>query len=221
MPEQQICYIDERQLKLFPTVVYSFQLGTTDVLDEYAQKLRHMRDVEKVGIEGYADNWCSPDTLDLKEDWKFIKTLLLERVEKCMIDLGIKYEEIVMNCMWANIQKTNGTHQQHNHPNCMFSGVLYLEVPNGKDEIPGDFYFRDPRPAAYHIRYDYRSEDLEPGEYHVIRPEKGRIIIFPYWLEHGTYASKFSPDKERISVSFNVKLKTTMSDFNTIRAEYK
>jgi uncharacterized protein (TIGR02466 family) len=221
MPEQQISYTDATQLKLFPTIAYSFQLGNADFLNEFSDKLRYMRDVEKVGTLGYMGNWCSPDTLDLKDDWKFIKNLLIERVEKCMIDQGIKYEEVIMNCMWANIQKTGGTHQQHAHPNCMFSGVLYLEVPDGKDELPGDFYFRDPNVSAYHIKYDYTSQDIEPMEYCVMRPKKGRIIIFPYWLEHGTYASKFSIEKERISVSFNIKLKTQMSGFNTIRAEYK
>lgn len=221
MPEKQITYTDAAQMKLFPTIAYSFQLGDTDFLDEYSAKLRIMKDVEKVGVFGYMDNWCSPDTLDLKEDWSFIKNLLIERVEKCMIDLGIKYEEVIMNCMWANIQKTGGTHQQHSHPNCMFSGVLYLEVPDGEGEIPGDLYFRDPNLAAYHIKYDYTSKELDPTEYAVMRPKKGRIIIFPYWLEHGTYVSKFSPEKERISVSFNIKLKTKMNDFNTIRAEYK
>lgn len=221
MPEKQISYVDARQIQLFPTLVYSFQLGDTDFLDEYSAKLRYMRDIEKVGIFGYAGNWCSPDTLDQKEDWKFIKSLLLERVEKVVVDLGIKFDEVFMNCMWSNIQQTGGTHQQHSHPNCMFSGVLYLEVPDGEDELPGDFYFRDPRQFAHHIRYDYKNEDLEPGEYHVIRPQKGRIIIFPYWLEHGTYASRFDPSKERISLSFNIKIKASMLDNNTIRAEYR
>jgi len=221
MSEKQITYTDAAQMKMFPTIAYSFQLGDTDFLNEYSDKLRRIRDIEKLGVFGYANNWCSPDTLDLREDWKFIKHLLLERVEKCMIDLGITYEEIIMNCMWANIQQTGGVHQQHSHPNCMFSGVLYLEVPDGEGEIPGDFYFRDPNLSAYHIRYDYISKEFDPTEYAVIRPRKGRIIIFPHWLEHGTYVSKFSPEKERISVSFNIRLKTQMRDFNTIRAEYK
>jgi uncharacterized protein (TIGR02466 family) len=221
MPERQITYTNATQLKLFPTTAYLFQLETTDFLDDFSSKLRHMRDVEKIGTLGYMGNWCSPDTLDLKEDWNFIKSLLIERVETCMIDLGIKHEEVIMNCMWANIQKTGGTHQQHSHPNCMFSGVLYLDVPNSEDELPGDFYFRDPNYPAHHIKYDYTSPKLELMEYYTIRPQKGKIIIFPYWLEHGTYASKFSPEKERISVSFNIKLKTNMVELNTIRAEYK
>jgi hypothetical protein len=71
MPERQITYTNATQLKLFPTTAYLFQLETTDFLDDFSSKLRHMRDVEKIGTLGYMGNWCSPDTLDLKEDWNF------------------------------------------------------------------------------------------------------------------------------------------------------
>ena len=35
-----------------------------------------------------------------------------------------------------------------------------------------------------------------------MRPEEGRMYVFPSWLEHGVEANQ--SDRDRVSISFNV-----------------
>ena len=43
---------------------------------------------------------------------------------------------------------------------------------------------------------DFTAEEVR------MRPEEGRIYIFPGWLEHGVEENK--SDQDRVSISFNV-----------------
>ena len=89
----------------------------------------------------------------------------------------------------------------------MFSGVMYLATP-GKDK--GKLFFTDPRGVA---PYSYVFEYVDGYNNHELVefiPEKGKIIIFPYWLQHGTNPGDFDGG-ERISLSFNVMLKTKIN----------
>jgi uncharacterized protein (TIGR02466 family) len=142
---------------------------------------------------------------------------VLETLAITLAQESIKYSTIRMNCMWANIHGQMGWHDQHHHPNSMFSGVVYIECPEPE---PGDFYVRDPRLQAHQYVYDYTRERAENYDYWSITPEQGQIIIFPSWLEHGTRPGRFDRG-ERISVSFNCMLECEMKQNHTVRAEYR
>lgn len=203
------------ELRLFPTTVYTAQLDEPEFLNEYVAYLHTLRANEQ-GRENANGNWCSSDDLDVDVRWQGVKELILKTVKITLDDRGIIYKDVRMTCMWANIHATGSFHQQHNHPNCMYSGVIYLKVPS-KD--PGNFYFRDPRAAANNIVFDYEP-GKDPHDYYSIVPTQGKILVFPNWLEHGTLAGEYG-EEERISVSFNVTLECEIKSKHTVRAEYR
>jgi uncharacterized protein (TIGR02466 family) len=214
MKEIEIKFSEATRHTLFPTLVYAFQLENPDILDEYAQKLRDMQSAGE-GITYTENNWCSLDNLNLRKDWDLISGIALDRTNTALKDIGIKFDGLRINCMWSNIHKTGSSHQLHNHPNCMYSGVIYLNVPEGTVKNPGYFYFKDPVRQAYQIVYDGHQH-----EQYMFRPRKGFMLIFPSWLEHGIDLCNFPEDQDRISLSFNIMVETTITS-HTVKADYR
>ena len=164
------------------------------------------------GINGI---WTSQDNLDSRPEWQELRDQILASVELTVQDRGIEYLGLRMNCMWANLNRGTGVHQVHNHPNAMWSVVLYLNV----DELdPGLLYFKDPRPQATGIVYDYIDGKAE-YDHMTVEPKKGRLVVFPSWLEHGTHASASSV--ERVCISANIMLECRMNQNHTVKAEFR
>lgn len=200
-------YNEMKRHKIFPTTVWEYQIADPNFLDEYAKKFIDIRENEGGGLYSGLGNWVSPDDLHEREDWKPIKDILIDRMHVALQDQGIMYDDIVINCMWGNSHEGKSQHQVHHHPNCMFSGVMYLATP-GIDK--GNLFFTDPRGVApYSFVYEY-EKGFNNHELIQFVPEKGKIIIFPSWLQHGTNPGEFGGE-ERISLSFNVMLKTKIN----------
>ena len=150
----------------------------------------------------------------------FRSDIFEDRLNAVIEDCGIVAKGINMQCMWGNIHKSGSSHQLHSHPNSVFSGVMYLETPNEGDDYVGDLMFRDPRGVApYQWVFDYADKRDDPSDMWTFRPEKGLIIIFPSWLEHQANKCSFGADKERISLSFNALIDTTVTK-HSIKLNY-
>ena len=133
--------------------------------------------------------------------------------------LNADLEKNVIN--WSNSEKglnktnVNGWHSEtnmhirpeykdlvnilHDHPNCLFSGVYYIKTP----ENCGHLKLEDPRPGRQLVM-PVQKEGPLPKEYwrevHY-KPIAGRLIMFPFWLNHMVEANE--SNDIRISVSFN------------------
>ncbi len=99
---------------------------------------------------------------------------------------------------WANVNPPGYSHNAHNHPNNLLSGVYYVATDKGADVIT----FLDPRPQVLQVlpRFDAAtSENLT--DITQSTPE-GRLLLFPGWLVHGVPANR--SNRERVSISFNL-----------------
>jgi tetratricopeptide (TPR) repeat protein len=96
---------------------------------------------------------------------------------------------------WSVRLKDEGFHVPHVHPQGWISSALYVAVPpNAKGEDKdGWLQIGQPRCGL--------RVDLEPLVH--IRPEPGRLVLFPSWMWHGTVPFRAG---ERISVAFDVAL---------------
>lgn len=199
-------FVYTAQHNLFPTPIWEFVLEDVSIADKFAQKFIQLRETEEdKGIHSGGGNWVSPDDLHLREDWNPITEIFLSRVKEVVDHLGIIYEDLEITCMWGNSHVGTSQHQMHHHPNSMFSGVFYLSAP----ENCGNLIIKDPRGALpTTFVFDYK-EGYNFFEINKIVPSAGKIIIFPSWLEHGTDVG--SHEGERISLSFNVVLKTKVA----------
>ncbi len=98
---------------------------------------------------------------------------------------------------WATILDTGGHQTPHIHPAAWLSGVYYVQVPSA---VTAD----DPAHAGW---IEFGRPDpgynlaVEP-DVRLIRPEPGRIVLFPSYFFHRTLP--FEASEYRISIAFDI-----------------
>ena len=100
--------------------------------------------------------------------------------------------------IWATILKKDGHQQPHLHPAAWMSGVFYLEVSptviaDEKEDQQGWIEFGTP---------GYGIDPVKPHVVRRIRPEPGKLILFPSHYFHRTLP--LSGEARRISIAFDV-----------------
>lgn len=95
---------------------------------------------------------------------------------------------------WINVMPPGAYHRIHTHPNTNLSGVIYLQAPEGS----GDLYIPSP--------YDNCINTIiKTVPDYVLKPEVRQVYLFPSSLPHSV--SRNESDEDRVSISFNIKLK--------------
>jgi uncharacterized protein (TIGR02466 family) len=122
--------------------------------------------------------------------------------------LGLKKIDTHMSCMWANVQRRKSRHPLHVHPNSFWSGVLYLDIPEGYGRSAGELSFVDPRPGNLLTNHGTQQSKLPVSHDLTFIPQTGRLIFFPSWLAHGTTTCFLDENQFRVSLSFNYLLDT-------------
>ena len=95
-------------------------------------------------------------------------------------------------------------HQRHVHPNCLLSGILYLQVP--ENSAPLIMY--DPRPHRKFQMYQRLQNPINITNSEVswdaisFKPEVGKFLMWESWLEHEVLINKSI--EGRITAVFNV-----------------
>jgi tetratricopeptide (TPR) repeat protein len=94
---------------------------------------------------------------------------------------------------WSVRLRGEGFHTSHVHPRGWISSALYVELPPGagNDSQAGDLQLGAPREDL--------NLPLEPLQ--VVKPQPGRLILFPSWMWHGTMPFQAG---ERLTVAFDV-----------------
>ena len=103
---------------------------------------------------------------------------------------------------WGNLQKKGNYIKEHRHNNTQFSGVFYLQTPEGSGDIV--FSTKNATWITSHWEPSVTGyDDLNSFEKR-FEPEECGIFIFPAHLDHYVTASQSS--EERYSISFNYNL---------------
>lgn len=119
---------------------------------------------------------------------------------------------------WFQIQNGHGFHETHNHGNCSWSGVYYVQVDGEKKRI------KNPELGAMNgvTRFYGPNLDVLGGGYmdsgnlylqdssFDSPPEEGVLCVFPAHLKH--MAMPYIGKKDRIIVSFNVQIHGDQGD---------
>ena len=153
-----------------------------------------------------------------RPEFKPMKDIVFSHVEKYEKDVcGFKSSlSFKLTESWYKETVPGDDHIDHNHPNSMLSGVLYLNVPKGNKHHEGlNLIHIENRGVFKHhdFRYDYT-----PTKYNQITTfipvETGDILLFPSYLYH--YVSRNESENEsRRVISFNTFIQGRMSCENT------
>lgn len=114
--------------------------------------------------------------------------------------LKFKPFDITHASSWLNRIAPKGYAQTHYHSFSVFSGVLYLDIPN-EDSGGIKFYADNNNIFTRSFSYDvYEDTVLNSTEY-TYMPENGMLIIFPSFLRHSV--NENNSNGNRYSLAFN------------------
>ncbi len=186
---------------LFPSVVWTTLFNDRESFNgrmlDLANQLRTQDSagVKNTNIKG----WQSPNVLQHLDEFEEINRRILQVCQRIGESQNFRQNLIYSHQAWVNISPPGASNKIHYHANCHFSGVYYISL-----QAPecGSIFFRDPRVASRMLTYpadkptDFTTDEVR------MRPEEGRMYVFPGWLEHGVEENQSSRD--RVSISFNV-----------------
>ena len=112
-----------------------------------------------------------------------------------------KVSKMVLESMWAVSQWAGDFNPAHMHDGEL-SGVFYTKMPKSIDK---ERKAEDHYPCVGDIVFMSGDPKMFSGHKLQHSPEVGDIFMFPSWLTHMVYPFR-TPDEERRSISFNVKL---------------
>jgi uncharacterized protein (TIGR02466 family) len=112
--------------------------------------------------------------------------------------MAVKYDEIVITSMWANINPPGAKHSIHAHPNNLLSGVYYVQC----DARANVIRFHDPRPQSEVIMPPRVQRNVYNANMIELETKPGRLVLFPARLKHDVPTNL--SERERISVSFDM-----------------
>lgn len=200
--------ITRRKELLFPTPIFIVDFNEIDFCSRAARAVKAIQ----LSGEGVADPLCytSPDDLHLRPEFQELVNIVMPEMGRVFDDIGLIRDDYYITCMWANVSKPHNRHALHPHANSYFSGVIYLEAPGE----PGNIGFRDPRPAADVLSFDYEDTGIFKNRTIGVQPYVGRLVMFPSWLYHGTKSGQFDENLDRISLAFNVLPRSNVQEFS-------
>lgn len=105
---------------------------------------------------------------------------------------------ISFNESWFHIGKKNSVHEVHQHPNCSWCGIYFIQAG---DKNSGKTTFCTPINTNY---MDKGNRYLNTQMRYRVEPEDGLLILFPSYLQH--YQALYKGKKDRIVVAFNVAI---------------
>jgi uncharacterized protein (TIGR02466 family) len=119
--------------------------------------------------------------------------------------LGYKDVDFYITQSWCNKNELNEHHHEHNHPNSIISGVLYICCGN---DTPSIKFVKDRdlnRTIQINKNITEYNQEIIP-----FYPEVGDLLIFPSSLSHSVGTNKSSIP--RISISFNTFIHGTLGN---------
>jgi uncharacterized protein (TIGR02466 family) len=207
---------------LWPTPILQRKFDNSDSVNAELVKLFLEHRQQDGDIEG--NIYSSDDNLlqrynthePLKELFNFISQGVFEIAQSVNgpIWQQLGSQRLNMNVVgaWFQIQNHYGFHDIHNHGNCSWSGVYYVQIDDaakreqhavlGKQNGLTRFYGHQLNLLGG-AHMDLGSAYLQRSNFDVV-PEEGTVVIFPSWLNHK--ALPYDGEKDRIIVSFNMQI---------------
>ncbi len=182
-------------VRLFPTFVCKTQLGKAayePINQTICEQLPQWPGTSAGGA------WQSGPGLHRLDALRALIACIDTEVYSVLDFLKIAASGFEITGCWANTLEPGAAHPMHIHPNNFLSGVYYVQVQPGADNIN----FHDPRPQTGIIRPPVIELTAYNTDQVVVSVEEGMLLLFPAWLPHSVSVNV--SDRRRVSISFNL-----------------
>ena len=193
-----------KTFRIFPVPVFAYQIPdhheTNLQLRKYIYGLKEQNpkglNISNVG------GWHSP-YFDIQndpapKDFLLKVNKILPEVFQDVIGWEFDVKKLNIQAMWAVVNEKNSFNIRHNHPNSYFSAAYYVRT----NENAGQIKFFDPKEVK--TMYSPRIKISTEFSTNVvkIKPEEGKLLLFPSYLHHSVEENL--SDEDRIVISFNI-----------------
>lgn len=189
----------------FPSIIYAGlnQTIDKDFLKETALHWKSIEPDPEYSSNSNEGGWHGRSIEDINTVEEHLKDGLLAfkselDKEVDFVRKEIDFPELEFQNFWININGYGSSHQVHNHPDAMLSGVFYIDIP---DENTSNIKFYRDDDAEYYIPENMETYNNITSSEATYKPITGMLLIFPSWIKHGVTVNK--SNKERIALSFN------------------
>jgi uncharacterized protein (TIGR02466 family) len=196
----------------FPTMIYQYDVEDSQALNRtlldltYAERERDQAGVNKSNTAELG-SWHSATNLHKKPEYGPLLTEIDSALSRISEELRYAKDQVLkITTMWSIINPPGNGNRAHVHPNSLWSGVYYVQAPEGAGQIE----FVDPRTIIIMNQPKYITKKKRPRDCWTkvnYKPVPGRMVIFPAWLYHGV-DTNMSKEKgraaDRIIVAFNI-----------------
>ena len=187
------------KIDLFPTTIFESykKFSDKDLLETFAAIRNNLNHTDEQCVLTYPD-------LHHNKKLKFMTDWILDLSAEASTAWGYELQEMTIRGMWGVKSTRHGGLKQHGHPGNWLCGCYYLDV-HEEDHI----IFHDPRARAMAVQPKVKEWNNFNTPIARLKAKQYHFYVFPSWLEHSTEIVKH--DKERISISWNIKLPNDLS----------
>ena len=186
---------------LFPTAVWTTLFDDRESFNaNLLEQIYKLREKDPQGVANTnVRGWQSPDNIQRLSEFEPLNTRIIQVCQRIAESQHFHPNLVFQHQAWVNINPPGASNKIHFHANCHFSGIYYISL---KAPECGSIFFRDPRVASRMLTYPVSQPTQFTTDEISMKPEEGRMYVFPGWLEHGVQENK--SDQDRISIAFNV-----------------
>ncbi|BCH23178.1 hypothetical protein MesoLjLc_29160 [Mesorhizobium sp. L-8-10] len=196
----------------FPTMVFQHDIGNHgDLNNSLLTSIYNERERDRSGVNKsntpQLGSWHSHTGLHKSPAYAELLTHVNSVTSLMSRELGYANDyTLKVTTMWSIINPPGNGNRAHIHPGCIWSGVYYVQAPEGAGEIE----FVDPRTALLMNQPKYIAKKKRPRDCWTkvnYKPMAGRMLIFPSWLYHGVdpnMAKESGQKADRVIMSFNI-----------------
>lgn len=193
--------------ELFPLPLVQFEVAGAAELNKLLLKEISKRRASETGVaKSNRKGWHSaPDLFERKEAShaklaKMLLRMMAEFTRQLAPNMDFAKLEMIPDG-WINVNPKGAYNAPHDHPGCFWSGVYYVQVPEGAGEA-GIIEFLSPHEVLPHNGIIQAAITADKRR---IRPTPGTVLLFPSQLVHWVHPNE--SDEERVTIAFNCRFR--------------
>lgn len=162
--------------------------------------LTQLEQSSPAAIRSNIGGWHSATDLHTNDDFAHIRQIIGTTCAQCATALNFDFDNfhLAFSEMWLNRNGPGDYNRAHIHPNAIFSGAYYIQVPTGS----GNLELYDPVRERTMNAMPVTQALPRAAQTLEIESEEGKLLVFPSWLQHAVQSNNSNED--RVSLSFNM-----------------